>query len=135
MRPLLIGLVAFTGIFLLEAVFYTFRFFSDRKSDELKRRLQSLGTTEAQKLALLRQGKLSANPLFDTLLRGIPVSERLEQLLEQAEIGITVARLLVFSAVSAIAMFSLGLLTKGGPLLSMLLLPIGGAIPTMIVLF
>jgi tight adherence protein B len=134
MRPLLIGLVAFTGIFLLEAVFYTLRYFSDRKADELKRRLQSLGTTEAQKLALLRQGKLSANPVVDTLLRGIPISERVEQILEQAEIGITVARLLVYSAATGIAAFSVGLLTKGGPILSLVLLPLGGAIPMMIVM-
>jgi tight adherence protein B len=135
MRPILIGLVAFTGIFLLEAIFYTARYFSDRKADELKRRLQSLGTAEAQKLALLRAGKLSTNALVDSILRGIPISERLEQILEQAEVGITVARLLVFTAVAAIGAFSLGLLTKGGPLLSLLLLPIGGAIPIMIVLF
>jgi len=135
MGPFLIGLVAFAGIFLLEAIFYTLRYFSDRKSDELKRRLQSLGSAEAQKLALLRQGKLSAMPVVDSILRGIPLSERIEQLLEQAELGITVARLLVYSAVTAIAAFSLGLLTKGGPLLSTILLPIGGAIPTMIVFF
>src|SRR4051812_17355701 len=96
MRPLLIGLMAFTGIFLLEAIFYTARFFSDRKADELKRRLQSLGTGEAQKLALLRAGRLSANAAFDTILRGIPVTERLEALLEQAELNITVARLLMY---------------------------------------
>src|SRR5262249_48056091 len=98
-------------------------------------RLQSLGTAEAQKLALLRAGKLSTNAVVDSILRGIPITERLEQLLEQAEVGITVARLLVFSGVAAMAAVSLGLLTKGGPFLSLLLLPIGGSIPIMIVLF
>jgi tight adherence protein B len=135
MRALLIGVVAFTGIFLLEAIFYTFRYFSDRKSDELKRRLQSLGTPDAHKLALLRQGKLSGNPVLDTLLRGIPISERIEQLLEQAEIGITVARLLGYSVCTGIMALSLGLLSRGGILLSLVvLLPLGSAIPTMVVM-
>lgn len=135
MRPLLIGLVAFTAIFLLEAVFYTARYFSDKKADELKRRLQSLGTSEAQKLALLRQGRLSANAAFDTLLRGIPISERLEDLLEQAEMNITVARLLLYMGVAGVAAFTLGLLSNGGPLLSTVLIPIGGAVPVMVVMF
>jgi tight adherence protein B len=135
MGPVLIGLVAFAFVFLIEAVLYTLRYVSDRKSDELKRRLQSLGTAESHKLALLRAGKLSTNAVVDSILRGIPISERLEQLLEQAELGITVARLLMFTAVSAVCAFSLGLLTKGGPLLSLLLLPIGGSVPIMVVLF
>jgi tight adherence protein B len=133
-RPLLIGLVAFTGIFLLEAIFYTLRYFSDRKADELRRRLQSLGTPESHKLALLRQGRLSANAALDTLLRGIPISVRLEELLEQAEVGMTVARLLTYSALCGVAFFSLGALTKGGPVLAMLLLPIGGAVPLLLVM-
>jgi tight adherence protein B len=134
MGPLVIGLLAFAGIFLLEAIFYTLRYFSDRKSDELRRRLQSLGTAEAQKLALLRQGKLSTNPLFDSLLRGIPISQRIEEILEQAEIGITVARLIGYSAIAAVVAFTLGLMSKGGPLLSTILLPIGGSIPFIVVM-
>src|SRR4051812_10362621 len=134
MRPLLIALVAFTGIFLLEAIFYTTRYFTDKRSDELKRRLQTLGTAEAHKFALLRQGRLSASPVIDAILRGMALSQRLEELLEQAEIGITVARLLAYMGISALAFFTLGVFTQGGPMLSLVLLPLGGAIPIMFVL-
>jgi tight adherence protein B len=127
-------LVAFTAIFLLEAVFYTVRYFGDKRSEELKRRLQALGTAEAGKFALLRQGKLSTSPVIDALLRGVPISQRLEELLEQAEVEMTVARLLAYSAAAAVAFFSLGMLSKGGPLLSLILLPLGGSIPLMLVL-
>jgi tight adherence protein B len=135
MRPLLIGLVAFTGIFLLEAVFYTVRYFSDRRADELKRRLQSLGTNEATRFALLRQGGLSRLPVLDAILRGIPVSERLEALLEQAEINITVARLLTYSAGTAVVAFTVGLVVSGNPLLSLVLMPVGAAVPLFVVMF
>jgi tight adherence protein B len=133
-RPLLIAVVAFAGIFLVEALFYTVRYFSERKADELKRRLQTLGTAEAGRFALLRQGRLAASPILDSILRGVPISQRLEDLLEQAEIGITVARLLGYAALCAIASFSLGVFTKGGPVLSLMLLPVGGALPFVFVL-
>jgi len=133
MRAVLIGVVTFAAVFLLEAVVQTLRFFTDRKEDELKRRLQSLGTAEAAKFGLLRAGRLSASPLLDSILRGIPISQRLEDLLEQAEVGITVARLLTYCGIAALVLFTLGLVTAGGPLLSLVLLPVGAAVPIMFV--
>ena len=133
MRAILIGVVTFAAVFLLEAVVQTLRFFTDRKEDELKRRLQSLGTTEAAKFGLLRAGRLSASPVLDSILRGIPISQRLEDLLEQAEVGITVARLLAYCGIAALVLFTLGLVTAGGPLMSLILLPMGAALPIMIV--
>ena len=133
MRAILIGVVTFAAVFLLEAVVQTLRFFADRKEDELKRRLQSLGTTEAAKFGLLRAGRLSASPVLDSILRGIPISQRLEDLLEQAEVGITVARLLAYCGVAALVLFTLGLVTAGGPLMSLILLPMGAALPIMVV--
>jgi len=133
MRAILIGVVTFAAVFLLEAVVQTLRFFTDRKEDELKRRLQSLGTAEAAKFGLLRAGRLSASPVLDAILRGIPVSQRLEDLLEQAEIGITVARLLTYCGIAALVLFAMGLATAGGPLMSLILLPMGAALPIMVV--
>ena len=46
MKILLIGVAAFTAVALLEALFYTLRFLSDRRRDELKRRLSNLGGGE-----------------------------------------------------------------------------------------
>jgi tight adherence protein B len=135
MRALVIGVVTFAAVFLLEAVLTTLRYFGDRKGDELKRRLQSLGTAEAVKFGLLRQGRLSASPVLDAILRGIPVSQRLEDLLEQAELGITVARLLTYCVGTGVLLFTLGLLSAGGPLMSTILLPLGGFIPIMFVMW
>jgi tight adherence protein B len=135
MRALVIGFVTFAAVFLLEAVLTTLRYFGDRKGDELKRRLQSLGTAEALKFGLLRQGRLASSPVLDAILRGIPVSQRLEDLLEQAELGITVARLLAYCVGAGVLLFTLGLLSAGGPLMSTILLPLGGFIPIMFVMW
>ncbi|MDB4979966.1 MAG: type secretion system protein [Myxococcales bacterium] len=135
MRGLVIGVVTFAAVFLLEAVLTTLRYFGDRKGDELKRRLQSLGTAEAVKFGLLRQGRLAASPVLDAILRGIPISQRLEDLLEQAELGITVARLLGYCIAAGVLLFTLGLLSAGGPLMSTILLPFGGFIPIMFVMW
>jgi tight adherence protein B len=135
MRSVLIVVVSVASIFMLEALYYTFRYFADRKEDQLRRRLQSLGTSTQAGIALLRQGKLSQIPLLDSILRGVPITERLELLLEQAEIGMTVARLLTYSAVGAVAAFSLGLASGVGPLLSLILVPIGAVVPFMLVIF
>jgi tight adherence protein B len=133
MRGIVIGVVTFAAVFALEAVVYTLRYFGDRKEDELKRRLQSLGSTEAVKFGLLRAGRLSASPVLDALLRGIPISQRLEDLLEQAELGITVARLLTYCGITAVILYMLGLLTAGGPVMSLVLLPVGFLLPLMFV--
>ena len=87
MHSLLVALLAFAAIFLLEALFYSVRYLSERRTEELKRRLQSLGTVHQGSFALLRQGKLSAVPALDALLRVLPFTQRLEPLLEQAAMG------------------------------------------------
>jgi tight adherence protein B len=133
MQPLLIGLLAFAAIFFLEAIFYSLRYFADRRGDELKRRLQSLGGPDQQSFALLRAGKLSAWPALDTVLRALPFTERLERLLEQAETGITVARQLTFMALAAAGAAICGVLLVGSGL-ALLLGLLGGFSPLLLVL-
>ena len=134
MRPILIGLLAFASIFLLEAIFYTLRYLSDRRGDELKRRLQSLGAPQAGAgPALLRQGKLAASPVLDAMLRGVPLTHRLEALLEQAEMGLTVARLLTYSLLAAGGGAIAGWLLGGGAL-GLVMAGGGGLLPVLIVL-
>jgi tight adherence protein B len=135
MRAIVIGVVTFAAVFLLEAVVQTLRYFNDRKGDELKRRLQSLGTTEAVKFGLLRQGRLAASPVIDAILRGIPISQRLEDLLEQAELPITVARLLTYCGVTALVLFLLGALSAAGPMMALILIPVGAWVPIMFVMW
>lgn len=129
MRTILIGVVAVAGFALIEGLFHTVRYFRERKNDELKRRLQSLGLTTAGSASLLRQGNLSHNPGIDSFLRMFALSARTEALLEQAEIRITVARLFTISGVGILLGFVLGLLSHFGIIMSLILAPVGGGLP------
>lgn len=121
MKEILIGLAAVAVVALIEGLGHTFRFFADKQGEELRRRLQTLGGTESAGMTLLRQGKLAANSAIDSMLRGIPLAERLEILIEQAQIDITVARLMTYSLAA-------GLLGAGlGFMMSPAISPIFGA--------
>jgi tight adherence protein B len=112
-KEILIGLAAVAVVSLIEGLGHTLRFFQDRQGEELRRRLQSLGGTESAGMTLLRQGKLAANSAIDSLLRGVPLAERLEILIEQAQIDITVARLLTYSALAGFLGGATGLMLLG----------------------
>ena len=98
MKFILIGVCAITVFVLLEALVYTMRFLGDRRKDELKRRLSALGsgTSGGPQLGVLRIGKLAQNPAIDALLRSLKLSARMEGLLEQTELEMTVAQLLAY---------------------------------------
>jgi tight adherence protein B len=132
MKQLLIGLGALAVVALFEGLYHTARFFSERRREELRRRLQSLGGPEAADFSLLREGKLSSLPFLNDLLRGVPLLERLEQLIDEAQVGITVARLLAFSALAALAAGTVGTILLGAlPALALALL--AGLLPTLAV--
>jgi tight adherence protein B len=124
---ILIGVCALTAVVLLEALVYTMRFLSDRRNDELKRRLSNLGsgTGGPQLSGVLRMGKLAVNPAIDALLRTMKVSARLENLLEQTELEMTVAQLLAYMGIGALLGASLAILGSGGVLLVVLPLLFG----------
>src|ERR1700748_906051 len=103
MRAILIGVLAVAAFALIEGLFHTVRYFRERKQDELKRRLQSLGSGVTETTSLLRKGNMSSNPAVDALLRGFPLSVKAEEMLEQAEVPITVAKLFAFSGAGALA--------------------------------
>ena len=97
MKIILIGVLAFTAVALLEAIAYTMRFLSDRREDELKRRLSAVGSvdgTGTRAPGLLRRDKFSSNAALDAFLRSLSISARLDSLLEQTELEITVGTLL-----------------------------------------
>ena len=135
MQIILIGILAFTVVAVMEALVYTLRFVTDKRKDELKRRLSSLGTADAKAITgLLRKGKLSANPAIDAFLRSISLTARLENMLEQTELEITVARLLTYCGAGAFLGLVVGLFSDGGPL-SVLLVILFGLLPLMFVMF
>ena len=135
MQIILIGILAFTVVAVMEALVHTLRFVTDKRKDELKRRLSSLGTSDAKAVTgLLRKGKLSAIPAIDALLRSIKLTARVESILEQTELEITVARLFAYCGAGAFVGLILGLLSDGGPLSGILVL-LFGLLPFMFVLF
>jgi tight adherence protein B len=131
-KEVLIGLVAVAVVAAFEGLLYTFRFFAEKRTEELKRRLQNLGNPESVGLILLRQGKLAANNAIDALLRGIPLAERLELLIEQAQLELTVARLMAYSVAAGILAASVAILFYG-PILAPLAGIVGLIAPTFVV--
>jgi tight adherence protein B len=136
MKFILIGVVGLTAVVLLEALVYTLRFLSDRRKDELKRRLSALGSGAGgpQTMGVLRMGKLAVNPAIDAMLRSLKVSARLEGLLEQTELEITVAQLLAYMGIGAMVGLALAILGSGG--LTFVVLPLlFGLIPLFFVMW
>ncbi|HEY0709879.1 MAG TPA: type II secretion system F family protein [Polyangia bacterium] len=133
MQQVLIGLGALAVVALFEGLVHTIRFFSERRHEELRRRLQSLGGDgEKGGLSLLRQGRVSSIPFWDEFLRGIPLTERLEGLLDQAQVELTVAKLYAFSLLAALSGGLLGVVI-GGPIVALLLAALAVVFPTLIV--
>ena len=135
MRTVLVVVIAVAGFALIEGTFHTIRYFRERKQDELRRRLQSLGGAAAGSSSLLRRGNLSPNPAIDAFLRAFAVTARIEAMLEQAEVRITVARLLTLSGAGFRAGALLGLMSQAGIFMSMVLGPAGAAVPFVYVRF
>ena len=55
-----------------EGVYFVVRYLSERPGEELKRRLQTLGSPEAG-VQLLRRRRLASSPVISDLLSGISV--------------------------------------------------------------
>ena len=136
MKFILIGVVGLTAVVLLEALVYTMRYLGDRRKDELKRRLSALGGGGAgpQLAGVLRMGKLAVNPAIDALLRTMKVAARLEALLEQTELEMTVAQLMAYMGIGGMLGFMLAVIGSGG--IMFLILPVlFGLMPLFFVLF
>jgi tight adherence protein B len=115
MKQILAVLVAIATVAILQGLFYTFRFLSERKREELRRRLQTAEGGESLQLNLLRRGQLARSAWLTSLLRGMPSAESLELLMQQAQVPITVAQLLTYSVMLAILGGTVGLLAAMWP--------------------
>jgi tight adherence protein B len=133
MEHFLIALGALAVVAVLEGLVHTLRFFTDRKKEELRRRLQSLGDVDPGEFSLLRDGKLSSLPFLNDMLRGLPALERLAELLDHAQVNISVAKLLGSCALLALTAGTLGTLTVG-LVLGLPLALMAGAFPILLVL-
>jgi tight adherence protein B len=129
MRNALIALVVLAVVGIVEGIYFTVIYLGETRREELKRRLQSLGGAPGMGISLLRAGKLSNLPTLDSLLRAFSPAERLEALIVQADLPITVARLLSFSIVGALAGLTLTLATKINTAVAPLLMLFLAALP------
>ena len=132
MKELLIGLGALAVVAFIEGLVNAVRFLSERRQEELRRRLQSLGVNDNTGPSLLRKGRMAGVPFVDDLLRGMPLLERLELLLEQSQVALTVAQLIAYSVLSALMAGTLAALFLT-PLAALPLAPLAAAAPTLIV--
>lgn len=98
MRVALIVLTSAALLALAEAGFHVVRWLASRRSDELRRRLQTPLRQLRLDATLLRTGRFAAIPSLDAWLSTQGWARRLEHLLEQADSRMTVAQLCAFSA-------------------------------------
>lgn len=112
-----------------EAVYFFVRFVSERRSEELKRRLRLVGepTTGIQ---ILRRRRLSRFEAISEVLHGLPGVERIEALLDQTDLSITVAYLLGSSAALGTSGLVTGVVFLRSPLMGVLLGAVLAALPT-----
>lgn len=99
----------------LEAAYHLVRFVADRRSAELRRRLQAIGQAVALDADLLRRGRLARSAALEKVLSAVPGTRRLERLVEQADSSFTVARLLTLTVIGAIVGPALGVTLGAGP--------------------
>ncbi len=82
----------------LEASYFGVRAVLRRRSEEMKRRLQALGTPEHGEGSLLRRGRFASHAALDSIIRDLPLAQRTEKLLASADSDLTVAQLWAYSA-------------------------------------
>ena len=133
MKNVLIGVAALAVVALFEGLYYAFTFVSQRRQEDLQRRLRP-GSIEDAQASLLRSRRLAANPLVETFLEGMPFTEGLVTLLDQAQVDGTVARQLALAALLALTGAVTGVILGNLPAAALLFV-IGGALPFLRLLF
>jgi tight adherence protein B len=116
MRQILAVLVAVATVALIQGLFDTLRFVGERKRHELRRRMQTMEASEAAQPSLLRRGQLARSRWLAGVLGDLPVAQRLELLLQQAQVSLTVAQLAAYSGLAAVVGGLVGAVVGGWPL-------------------
>jgi tight adherence protein B len=112
----------------LEALFYGFHHIADRRTAELRRRLQAVGKASGLGSDLLRRTRLATDPRVANVVRAMPFAARMETLLEQADSSWTVAKLFGIVIASGLGAGLVGMLLNLGPLV-IALIPLGAVLP------
>jgi tight adherence protein B len=127
----------FAGLAVLlaaEAVYYLVMYSGERRRDELRRRLQAVATPGSSGASLLRERRIARSPALESLLAPLPAVQRLEQLLQQTDLGWTVASVLgAGCALGAGLSVLLVVVLRGSPALVLLAVPLGIAVPILLI--
>ncbi|GAO02268.1 type II secretion system F family protein [Anaeromyxobacter sp. PSR-1] len=116
MREVMIAAAAVAIFAGLEAAYHLARYFADRRSAELRRRLHAIGRGSALDADLLRRGRLAKGAALQQALQHVPGARGLERLLEQADSSWTVARLGALTLAGAVVAALLGVSLRSGGL-------------------
>jgi tight adherence protein B len=128
-RTILVAVAALALFAVLEGVYYAVQYLGDRRTAELRRRLQTIGRGAVLDAELLRRGRLGRSAWAAELVGHLPSARKLERLLEQADSPWTVAHLLTIAALGGAACGALGLMLRSGALGVVALAVLGGAAP------
>jgi tight adherence protein B len=116
-----------------EAIYYLALYLGQRQRVELHRRLRFIADPGAT-ASLLRERRISRIPAIDRLLRPIPAARRLEKLLLQTDLTWTVATVIALSVLFAGGLTALLMLVlQKNPLLGLIGVPLGLAVPPLLV--
>jgi tight adherence protein B len=132
-REVLIVLGSVALLALLEAFYFVYPWYADRREAELRRRLRALGKGGALDSRLLRRGRLAGSVGLARVLAVLPGMSRLEALLEQADAPLSVAQLLSACAASAAAGFGFAIALRVGIAAPMFTI-LGGLLPIAVLL-
>jgi tight adherence protein B len=114
MREVLIALSALAVVALLQGLFHTLGFMKEKEQEELFRRIQSEGgSREAERVSLLRRGKMARSAWLAALLTAVPKAKHFERLVQQAHVPITVAQLFVYSVILSVLAGTAALVAGG----------------------
>jgi tight adherence protein B len=119
-------------LFLAEAIYYMVRFAGESERAELKRRLSALD--EPGHTTLLRDRRLAKSPTFSRLLESMPGTAELDLWLRQTDLSWTVGSTLGGGVLVAITLSAALLFATRSPALALLGIPLGIALPLLIVM-
>lgn len=100
MTALLALLLSVATVAAVEAVLYVRRYAQERRADELKRRVSAIAhdAPQADRDELVRRARFARNATLEAVLRPFKAAQRVERLIGQADVHVTVAQVLGWSA-------------------------------------
>ncbi len=115
MTRLIFLVLVVAALALAETVYYAARYVSERRADELKRRLRQVGDA-SQTGNFLRQHSWARSPAVARFLEGLGLLGSLERLLGQIDSRLTVAKVLVIVGAAAAGGVAVGAVLHNLPL-------------------